>query len=79
MNLITLQKINTGAVARNLLSYGTNDGALSALYQAMRASIADENVVSVTCLMIDDDGQTSKCERYIRPSAPAQTDEQSEE
>ena len=66
MNLITLQTLKTGVVARNLLSYGTNDAALSALYQSMRASIADTNVANVTCILMTDEGYIQKCERWAR-------------
>lgn len=66
MNLITLQTTKEGTVARSLLSYGTTDGALSALYQSMRASIADTNISKVVCVLIDDDGYISKCERWER-------------
>lgn len=66
MNVVTFQKTKEGTVARNLLSYGTTDGALSALYQSMRASIADTNIASVTCLMMDDEGITTKREHWER-------------
>lgn len=70
MNLITLQTLKTGVVARNLLSYGTNDAALSALYQGMRASIADENIANVTCILMTDEGHIQKCERWAREVTP---------
>lgn len=70
MNLITLQTLQNGTVARNLLAYGTNDGALSALYQSMRASIADENIANVTCILMTDEGHIQKCERWAREVAP---------
>lgn len=66
MNLITLQTTKEGTVARSLLSYGTMDGALSALYQSMRASIADANIVKVVCLLIDDNGIFVKREAWER-------------
>ena len=70
MNLITLQALQNGTVARNLLSYGTNDGALSALYQSMRASIADTNIANVTCILMTDEGHIQKCERWVREVTP---------
>ena len=76
MNLITLQTLKTGVVARNLLSYGTNDAALSALYNSMRASIADAaNVASVTCLLMDDSGHVSKCERWVNTTVTPEPEE----
>lgn len=79
MNLITLQTLKNGTVARQLLSYGDNDSALSNLYQSMRASIADTNVVKVTCELIDDDGRISKCERYERTVQPTPEPTETEE
>ena len=77
MNLITLQTLKTGVVARNLLSYGTNDAALSALYQSMRASIADAaNVASITCLLMDDSGHVGKCERWINTTVTPEPEEE---
>lgn len=70
MNLITLQTLKTGVVARNLLSYGTNDAALSALYQNMRASIADTNVANVTCILMTDGGFIQRTERWVREVIP---------
>lgn len=82
MNLITLQSLQNGTVARNLLAYGTNDAALSALYQSMRASIADTNIASVTCILMTDEGHISKCERWAReitPPTPEPEEEPGEE
>lgn len=77
MNLVTLQILKTGAVARNLLSYGTNDAALSALYQSMRASIADAaNVSSVTCLLMDDSGHIAKTERWTNTAITPEPEEE---
>ena len=76
MNLITLQTLKTGVVARNLLSYGTSDAALSALYQSMRASIADAaNVANVTCILMDDSGHIAKTERWSNTTITPEPDE----
>lgn len=73
MNLITLQKTNEGTMARNLSSYGTDDGALSALYQGMRASINDTKIKSIVAMLISDDGVITKREFWER--AEEQTEE----
>ena len=67
MNLITLQyNSKTGTTARNILSYGTDDAALSALYQSMRASINDTNIAKITAILMDDSGVTHKFESWQR-------------
>ena len=66
MNLLTLQHTTAGVCARDLTSYGSNDGALSALYQSMRASINASEIAGITALLIDDDGRVTKCEKWVR-------------
>ena len=66
MNLLTLQHTAAGTVTRNLTSYGSVDGALSALYQSMRSSINAPEILSITALLIDDNGHVAKCERWAR-------------
>lgn len=66
MNLLTLQHTAAGTVSRSLTSYGSNDGALSALYQAMRSSINATEILSITALLIDDNGRVEKSERWAR-------------
>ena len=66
MNLLTLQHTTAGTVTRSLTSYGSNDGALSALYQSMRASINAPEILSITALLIDDNGYVAKCEKWAR-------------
>lgn len=66
MNLLTLQHTTAGVCARNLTSYGSNDGALSALYQSMRASINAPEIADITALLIDDNGRVAKCEKWAR-------------
>lgn len=66
MNLLTLQHTTAGVCARSLTSYGSNDGALSALYQSMRASINAPEIADNTALLIDDNGRVVKCEKWVR-------------
>jgi hypothetical protein len=74
MNLLTLQHTTAGTVSRNLTSYGSNDGALSALYQSMRSSINAPEILSITALLISDDGYVAKCERWAREVAEETTE-----
>lgn len=66
MNLLTIQILKSGEPARSFLAYPNEEAALSALYYAMQASIADENVASIVALLIDDNGITHKFESWIR-------------
>lgn len=66
MNLLTLQHTTAGVCSRNLTSYGSNDGALSALYQSMRASINAPEIADITALLIDDNGRVAKFEKWAR-------------
>lgn len=66
MNLLTLQHTTAGTCARDLTSYGSNDGALSALYQSMRASINAPEIADITALLIEDNGHVVKCEKWVR-------------
>lgn len=77
MNLVTLQHTTAGTVARSLTSYGSNDGALSALYQSMRASINAPEILSITALLIDDNGYVAKCEKWAREVAEEKPTEDS--
>jgi hypothetical protein len=74
MNLLTLQHTTAGTCARNLTSYGSNDGALSALYQSMRASINAPEIADITALLIDDNGRVTKCEKWAREVAEETTE-----
>lgn len=77
MNLLTLQHTTAGTVTRNLTSYGSNDGALSALYQSMRSSINATEILSITALLIDDNGYVAKCEKWAREVAEEEPTENS--
>jgi hypothetical protein len=74
MNLLTLQHTTAGVYARNLTSYGSNDGALSALYQSMRASINAPEIADITALLIDDNGYVAKCEKWTREDTTQPTE-----
>ena len=77
MNLLTLQHTTAGVCTRNLTSYGSNDGALSALYQSMRASINAPEIADITALLIDDNGRFAKCEKWAREVAEEEPTENS--
>lgn len=77
MNLLTLQHTTAGVCTRNLTSYGSKDGALSALYQSMRASINASEIADITALLIDDNGRFVKCEKWAREVAEEEPTENS--
>lgn len=79
MNVLFLQTTKTGSVARNITPYNTDDLALMALYQGMRASIGDSNIVYACGMLMDDKGLTYKREEYTRAPEPQEEDEPSEE
>lgn len=62
MNLLTIQFLNDGTVARSFLHYDTNEAAMSALYYTMSSSLANENVIKVMCELIGDNGTVCKQE-----------------
>lgn len=78
MNLLTLQHTIAGTVSRSLTSYGSVNGALSALYQSMRSSINAPEILSITALLISDDGYVAKCERWARETVDEATTEPAE-
>lgn len=64
MNLLTIQTLKDGAVARSFLHYDTVELAMSALYYTMSSSLADANVTKVMCELIGDNGTVCKMETY---------------
>lgn len=66
MNLLTIQKLNDGSIARSFLYYETEELALSALYFTMSSSLADANVNDVICILINDYGRQVKFEQWTR-------------
>lgn len=66
MNLITIQTMKDGTKARSFLNYESLDPAIGALYQTLAASVIDDNVNVVLALVMDDNGNISKRESWIR-------------
>ena len=64
MNLLTIQTLKDGSIARSFLHYDTTEQATSALYYTMSSSIADANVTKVMCELIGDNGTVCKIETY---------------
>ena len=67
MNVLLLRTYKNGSTERTITPFNTNELALINLYGNMRASIGDENCVSITCELVDDNGHVVKCDRYDRP------------
>lgn len=66
MNLITIQELNDGTVARSLLAYSDGNSALSAFYSTLSSSVADSNVSKVTCVIMTDEGLIIRTEHWER-------------
>lgn len=55
-----------GTKARSFLNYESLDPAIGALYQTLASSVVDDNVNVVLALVMDDNGNISKRESWIR-------------
>ena len=66
MNILTIQSFKDGTKAREFLSYGTRDEALSAFYYKLWASVGNTDIVNVIVEVITDDGNVAKRETYTR-------------
>lgn len=66
MNLITIQNLNDGTVARSLLTYEDGNSAVSAFYSTMASSVANDNVIKVTCIIMTDEGLIVRTEHWER-------------
>lgn len=66
MNLIIIQTMKDGTKARSFYNYESLDPAIGALYQTLAASVIDDNVNVVLALVMDDNGNISKRESWIR-------------
>lgn len=66
MNLITIQDLNDGTVARSLLAYEDGNSAMSAFYSTMASSVASPNVLKATCIIMTDEGLIIRTEHWER-------------
>lgn len=66
MNVITIQKLNDGSYARSMLAYDTNDLAASAMYSTMASALVNENVVSIVCNLMGDNGVICQTEQWAK-------------
>ena len=62
MNLLTIQILKDGTVARSLLNYATSEEATSALYSTMASACINQNIASCVCELIGDNGTICKQE-----------------
>ena len=71
--LVQIQKFNNGdASAKALFEYGTITEATGAAYSVLASSIANANISSVLCQVIDGKGAVLKYEYWERPVEPAE-------
>lgn len=69
MNLIVIQTMNNGVVARQLVNYSTMDEATGALYNTLASSVANEDLQKVITMIADDNLSCLKFEAWNRESA----------
>lgn len=66
-NLITIQTLNDGTMARSMLTYETYNDALSALYSTMASAMANTNLIKCICVLMSDIGMIEKQDIFERP------------
>lgn len=65
--IVLIQKFMDGSPsAKALFEYDSKDTATSALFSTMASSMANNNIKSVLCMIIDDNGWTIKYEKWDR-------------
>ena len=68
MYLVQIQKFNNGdASAKALFEYSTKEEAIGAAYSVLASSVANANISSVLCQILDDKGAVLKYEYWERP------------
>ena len=66
MNLITIKGLKDGSIVRSLLNYETEDAAIAAMYYELWYSTSDANTTGLICIIMGDDGEVIKTERYTK-------------
>lgn len=66
MNLITIKGLKDGSIVRGLLNYETEDAAIAAMYYELWYSTSDANTTGLICIIMGDDGEVIKTERYTK-------------
>lgn len=66
MNLITIQTLKTGEVARSFMTYETLEDAVGALYQTLASSVIDNKVSDVLTIIMNDQGRIMKQDGWKR-------------
>ena len=64
MNLLVIQHLTDGTIARSFLNYPTKSAALSALYSTLASASVNENMSKCVCSMIDDNGMIDRFEDW---------------
>lgn len=65
--LVQIQTFEEAETVKALFEYATLQEALSACFSVMASSMANENIVTVLCQVIDKKGMTQKYEYYEKP------------
>ena len=68
MNLITFAYLTDGTIVRSMLNYPSQAEAISALYSTMASATANQKCQKNICLLMTDDGRTTKYEKWERES-----------
>lgn len=72
--LVTIQNfVDASPSAKTIFEYDSKDTATSTLFSTMASSMANENIKSVICLIMNEYGSTIKYERWTR--SPEAADE----
>lgn len=66
MNLLIIKTLNDGQIVRSLLNYSTDSEATSAMYYELWYATSTDNVTSIMCELICDNGHVEKCEHWER-------------
>lgn len=67
--IVTIQEfVDETPTAKAIFEYDNKDTATATLFSTMASSMANDNIASVVCLIMDEYGSTIKYERWERPT-----------
>lgn len=66
MNLIIIQGLTDGTIARTLNNYETEDSALAAMYYELWSAVSNTALAGLTCVILSDEGVVVKRETWAR-------------
>ena len=72
--LVTIQNFEDASPsAKTIFEYDSKDTATITLFSTMASSMANENIKSVICLIMNEYGSTIKYERWERNPVPVES------